>query len=299
MCFKRLQVGLLLLLLAALLLPGCATKSFQEMSDQELTKMLIERSGISTTLTALPRSLDEGLEKQRDKFASQPEVYKIMVDSFREAFDSKRLIKNMEDEVNLKLNRQDKLALLIWYEQPLGRKAYLMEGFMDSPQGQDAFNTYIDSFEKDNKTPDRELLEFAAQLARETQALQIMVDTMSSVSLGLITGFNGLLPEEKRMNIFEIDQRILTIRQHLSEQMAPSVVLVLAFTYKDLSVDERAKLLGFFSRGIGRKYMNTLARGMNSNLERAAMRVGDGVSRGVANLPEKSTPGRAPASSTK
>ncbi|HAZ12945.1 MAG: hypothetical protein A2X86_09150 [Bdellovibrionales bacterium GWA2_49_15] len=299
MAVTRLQVSFLLLLATVLMLSGCASKPFHERSDQELTALLIERSGISTTLTSLPKSLDEGLEKQREKFASQPEVFELMVKSFREAFDPKRLIKNMEDEVTLKLNRQDKLAVLEWYDKPLGRKAYLMEGFMDTQQGQDAFGTYIDSFEKDNKTPDRDLLEFAAKLARETQALQIMVDTMSSVSLGLITGFNGLLPEEKRMNIFEIDQRLLTIRQHLSEQMAPSVVLVLAFTYKDLNAEERTQLLAFFSRGAGRKYMSTLAQGMNSNLERAAMRVGDGVARGVAQLPEKSTSGRVPASTNK
>ncbi|MBI2519777.1 MAG: hypothetical protein HYV97_05155 [Bdellovibrio sp.] len=295
MGFKRLQFGFLLLL-AAIVLPGCATKSLQKMTDQELTKMLMERSGVATSLTTLPQSVDEGLEKQRDKFKSQPEIYELMVKSFREAFEPNRLLKNMEDEINLKLNRQDKLAVLEWYEQSLGRKAYLMEGFMDTQQGQDAFNTFIDSFEKDNKTPDRELLEFAAKLARETHALQIMVDTMSSVSLGLLTGFNGILPEKQRMNIFEIDQRILTIRQHLSEQLAPSIVLVLAFTYKDLNQEERAQLLAFYSRGVGRKYITTLSQGMSSNLERAAMRVGDGVARGVADLPEKSTSGRAPAS---
>ena len=65
---------------------------------------------------------------------------------------------------------------------------------------------------------------------------------MSSVSLGLITGFNGL-SGRKAHEYFEIDQRILTIRQHLSEQMA-QVCAGVAFTYR-FSVDERSKLLGF------------------------------------------------------
>ncbi len=295
MYFKRLSVSLLPLLVI-LILPGCATKSFHEMSDQELTTSLIERSGTRDSLTALPKSLDEGLAKQKEKFAAQPEVFQVMVGAFREAFEPKRLMKNMEDEINLKMTRPEKLQVLEWYEQPLGRKAYQMEGFMDTPAGQEAFNAYIDSFDKESKTPDRKLLEFAAQLARETQALQVMVDTMSSVSLGLITGFNGLLPDNKRMNIFEIDQRILTIRQHLAEQLAPSVVLVLAFTYKDLSEAEREKLLAFFAKGVGQKYMQTISRGMSSNLERAAMRVGEGVTRGIANLSEPNDSGRKPAS---
>jgi|GEM_PF-6432414 len=287
---ERISVATLIMLI------GCSTKSLNSLSDQELTVKLLIDSGAGTNLRSLPQSLQEGLEKQRDKFETHPELFEIMQKSFSESFAAPRLLGELEREINLKLNRKDRLAILQWYDSGLGKKVRDMEHFIETEKGQKAFQRYIKSFESEENNQvkvrevteeERDLLEFAANLARETNALQLMVDTMSSISLGLIMGFNGLVPESKRLNIFEIDQRIFTIRQQLTDQLAPSIVMVMAYTYKDLSKSERDQFLDFFTKSVGKKYIDTITRGVSLNLEKAAMRVGDSVNRAVAQLPDE------------
>jgi hypothetical protein len=261
-----------------LLLIGCVTAP-QEMSDEALSDEVFRYSGIQDSLSALPDTIQSSLKERQKQSKLTDEQFDLLASTMRTYFRPGELRETIFGSIDRGLTRQDKIKIVSFYRSESGQQIRQAELHMNTLAGQERFSQWLKELEEDKADVSKDDIEYAKNLAIHTGALELSVESIAAVTIGMIVGLNASLPEDKRMNSKEVNEQTKKIKDALYEQMAPAIIITMHYTYKDLSKDNKQLLLEFVQKDAGKKFIETIAKSLSKGFTVAAEKVGDSLAK--------------------
>jgi len=282
---KSLLASLMLLILVA----SCATgpKPVVHMSESEINIELVHLSGVINNVDAVSLGIETTLSQKLKEQKLDPQVAQILKEAMVSNFNRETLLTPIVESMAKELSLQEKKDVLSFYRTPTGQHVAMMDNFINTDQGQDNFQQWLVWMSTEKKQLTKDEIDFARDVAVYSGAMHATMETMTAVTLGILSGINSTFPKAQQLKESDLQKQKEMIKEKLADQIAPIVVLTCHYSYSALKPENKKDFLTFLKTGPGRKYVRVTAGAISSSFGIAASKAGKDLLRGLASVEKK------------
>lgn len=220
-------------------------------------KDLLVLSGLATQIGYYPDYIKSGLIKNTPtKVLTNGQ--QLFLDFANQAYDPNRFRRNVFEHVKSTLTLEEVDLALTWLNSPLGKKITKLEAQASKPEMRVAI---IDNMDDLLSQEDR--LELAKQLNDAARLVNASLNRVENIRTAIYLAMSLSEPEESRMSIQEIKQRVKKQRVDMTAQYEKKILATLIYTYQGLSKEELKQFIARAESERGRKYYSVMNEALN------------------------------------
>lgn len=218
-----------------------------------LIHRVLERSGAKEQISYYADIVGGGLPELQNDLAEQ-KMREELVALIRESYRFEKVYPSVVSVFRAHFHEAYLKSVLAWLEAPLGRKMTMSEIEANSPAGLKNIEDFGGVYEKIG-TDRKRLLE---RIEHALHATEMNLEVVSVSLLEMLTAMQLQLPRQERLNPDQIDAIVGKIREMPRDQLTGTIMVSLAYTYRDLSDAELEAGIHFYETPAG-KWFNDIS----------------------------------------
>jgi len=266
--------------LAALAFLLLATGAAQEGSSRERIRALMEVTGTTQSVRAIPAMAGQ----QAAAFGSD-ELGQAFQDAFVSSFAPEPILDGIEQELASHYDPAHAAALLAWYESPLGERLRASLESLNTAAGQAALAAYAEGLQTD--PPSRERVALAAEIDAATQASTMNTELVIAMSRNMAIAVAGAIAPDDPASGGITDDEIDAMRQQFAPLMRAQMIVTLLFAVRNFTDAETVSYLEV-SRSAPSQWFNDHSfTGLLDGVTNSSRRFGETLARTFAAMVDK------------
>jgi hypothetical protein len=232
-------------------------------------------TGLDTCFDSFGPALTIGMKQNIGKLSGdtfyREKVLGALEPAAATAFAPEKLRSQLRALLAEKLNAADFGPIAAFYNGPIGARITAMENARNTPDAQAKMRASAS--------------ELAELLKKQPERAKVLMDLDSSLRLtensvdlafniGRATAVGMAAANEKTTTlsgdaVAAIDSALEKVRPGMAEKMKPAVLLSLAYTYRDASIEDLRKYLKFLTSPVGKRFYDAVTPALSQVLVKA------------------------------
>lgn len=242
------------LLIPTLLVFGVATASANELSDQQIDRLL-SLSGLSQQVKELPQLIKSGAQQGmlENGDASDPK-FAAVLSSLDQMFSPSDILAKVRDALRPVLTQEDFNRLSIWYESGPGQRITLAEEQGSTPEAMQDMVAQAEAL-----LADQEAINYAFQLDELVGATDMVMQVQDSVASATFTSLMQATKGVTEEDLALLQQQLDTTRDQRRAAVQQMTVLAAVYNYRDIDAASKQKYLDFLSEPAAQRFNSTIS----------------------------------------
>lgn len=241
-----------------ILLVCCLTAAFnlQANTNEKGRKVdvLMERSGLTRAIQALPVSL-EAMAQQQIQGAENPEAEARFMGIFIDSLKPDILLNDTAVYIHQNASEADLQKFLDWLDTDLAIRAVTAESQSTEPDFEQKLMAYAVQIEK---TPPSQARQAAVKHYVDASGV---VDQGVTMMVGMVTAMFEATKARDPENIElakALDAQLVQMPSMMRANFEQHMILTSLYLYRDLSVEELNQYASFYDKSVGKKYVKVM-----------------------------------------
>ena len=258
------------LVLLAVFAPPAHAQSKEALA---LADHVYESAGLAEQLRPVPAQFERGILEQRGKLPE--DMLQALAEAGKKSFAAPRLHREVVAALARRMSAADMKEVLAWLDAPLGRRVTGAEVAAASSMTPEAMEKYFEQEKSQPSGPKR--VGMIAELITSTNSVEIAVNFIETISLGVAVGMDATQPVEKQIGIARLRERmrIAMPTEQLRATLSASIPGMYRYTYRDISDEDLAAYVKFNAAPLGLRYNKAVTDALAEVMTQASVRVGE------------------------
>jgi hypothetical protein len=263
----------------ALLLGAAPALHAQSGAALDLARTLVARSGLAEQLKSYPKQVDEEIAQARGKLPG--EVLVALREAAKLSYDAADLQRDIEHTLAADMPAADMREAIAWLETAAGRRITRAEEESSASMTPGNLQAYAESLRR--APPSARRAGQLAGLIEATNAVAQSVHLMESIALGIAVGMDAVQPEQNRVGLAALRERLEAAmpREQMREAMGAGLPLMYGYLYRKVSDADLAAYLEFNRSPVGTRYNDAVMKAFTDALTRASIGMGPLIQQGL------------------
>ena len=248
-------------------------------SAVEAANELLQLSGMSEQLQSLPGAVIDSFEQSiRSGGLDLPfreEDIPYLKSSLTQVFNSERLQRAVQEQLNVELNEKQLARLTHFYQSDRGRQIRQAEIDHSILRHRERFTLWHEHSGLRSLSEARQMA--VRDLEKALHATDAAVDTLISMQVALQMGLTPALPSDQRQSAAQLISAARVHRPALTRAYQESSLESIAFVYQDQSLDALRAFSAMLKTAAGQRYVHAVNLGLSHGMLDAAEALGESM----------------------
>ncbi|MDH4232148.1 MAG: DUF2059 domain-containing protein [Nitrospirota bacterium] len=250
--------------------------------DLKLIHDVLEISGAREQISYYADVVGSGLPRLQTSLNEQKirqELLRLIKESYR--FD--KIYPSVIQVFQARFQKEHLTAVLLWLKTPVGRKMTALEIAANKPGSLKKMETFVSEYQRMGKGRKKLL----TQLEKAISATEMNIEVVSASLLEMLKSMQAQTPEGNRLSSGQIEAIVGRIRDMPRQQLKNNVMVMLAYTYRELTEKELETAVHFYETPAGKWFADTSIRAITSAIGKASGEIGEELGKALAakNIP--------------
>ncbi|NJM34054.1 MAG: DUF2059 domain-containing protein [Rhodomicrobium sp.] len=229
-----------------------------------LSRELIEKSGLEVTVMQMPASMASGIQQIEQRGIKVDEKFRAAWDDAAQTvYRADRILAAVEDALQ-DLTIEERRGLIAYYDTPAGQRIRMLEEQAVSPEVQSAILAYAPKFMSDKANSER--MKLYRQIDEATNASNLNTELGMKVAYATAIGMANEGTEGPKLDSAEVAKQIEAQRPQMLQEMQQFMLLVCAYAYRELTVEEIEAYLKFLQAPAAKKFVTITMQSISKEL---------------------------------
>lgn len=252
--------------------------------DEELKLIheVLEISGAKEQIAYYAEVVGSGLPQLQNNLGGQKirnELLRLIRGSYR--FD--KIYPSVVQVFQSRFHKEHLISVLSWLKTPVGKKMTMLEIGANSPEGMKKIETFGSEHEKIGEDRKKLLI----RMEKAINATEMNIEVVSVSLLEMLKAMQSQITGRNRMSSEQIDAIVEKIRNMPRDQLMSSIMVSLAYTYRELTDKELEAGIQFYETADGKWFNETSIKAITSAIGKASREIGEKIGQSLVkkNIP--------------
>ncbi len=248
-----------------------------ETTGSTRVRLLLEQCGMLDRLREFPRQVFQAMGHKND--TTQPKQYTPERDAIFQAFNIEEMEQELVSQVAKKMDEENKIITLQWYQSPLGKRITTLERSTYSEHAWQRRQIFIRGLEE--KYPRQDRVHRIQRLTELNYLAKIDEDLEMTTALALTDAMNATLPSDEHIDPDHIRHSIQVQREDRKEVRKKEQLINFLYLYHQLSDQEIAEYVEFLDSESGKQFNAAMLVSLRSVFHSASEKIGTALGRAL------------------